>query len=266
MALNPTPSYQALSWGSPDAKGYVAPDAQGQQVFIGTVVAIQEVQAREFSMTPGRPGRPRFWDDGNPVMNIRMAMVDPMGDLRTFTFAEAGKAQKSGDKPSVHMDLWHLTGDRSMTDLIGKTIQIMTWTANPENGQRWGQGNPRLFNVMDRTDVGPFQANVSIPPELTVDKVLCDDAVSGGQPNVQPQVAPQSVQVPQVQPMVQPVQAQPVPQPMQAQPAVQQQPVVAQMPAGMDQQTAAAIQQMGAVNVQPVVEPMDPYSQDEIPF
>ena len=273
MSLNPNGTKQNYFWNysHPDRDDY-------SNELLGTVVFMQEVQAREFSMN-GQPGRPRFWPEGNPVMNIRMGFAMGDGSLRTITFQKAGKAAREGKKPSLHMQLYNLSG-HNMTDLIGKTLHFTTWPNNPNTGQEWGRGNPRLFNVEEVETTTPYQLKDQLPHEFTVDKLLCDDAVSGGQ-MVQPQ--PQQYQpMPQYQqPMPQYQQYQPMPQmhqyqpvqqmpqyqpvvPTQTQPVQQipQQPVQPvqqvqpQMPEGMDPAIAQAMQAIGAQNVQPYEDEM----------
>jgi hypothetical protein len=254
----------------------------------GTVVAMQEVQATDRPLN-GQPGRPKFWPDGKPVFNIRMSFATPEGWLKTFTFGEAGKEAKAGRKRSVHMDFWkYANGD--MENLIGKSFHITTWPANPESGEKWGLGNPRLFDI-ELIEDKKWELNMPLPSELTVPKLLSDNGGHGGQPvqayqmpqqapmqvpYQQPPMqgqfyaAPQPMQVPQQQvPMQVPQQyQQPQQVPMQMpyqQPAIQQMPpqqITAQMPQGMDPAVAQAMQAMGAVNVQPVQQG----AYDDIPF
>lgn len=258
--LNPTPQFKSFNFSNPQRDEYIAPDENGEQVMIGTCVSIQEVQAREFSRN-GQPGRPRFWPDGNPVLNIRMGFACADGRIRTLTFSEAGKEQKAGNKPSLHMTMFGLTNG-NMLDLIGKTLRIVTWPVNPQTGQAWQMGNPRLFNVTELAVTQPYTADV--PDDLKVDVVLCNDGASGGQP-VQNMSAQQYQFNPTYQQPQQPVYQQ-QPQPAYQQPQMQQpqmqQPVQPQMPTGMDQQAQAVVNEMGAVNVQPV----DPYEDQNIPF
>lgn len=290
MSLNPVTNVN-FSWN------YARPNDPGYSLeLIGTIVTLQEVQAREFSQIPGQIGRPRFWPDGNPVMKIRVGFALPDGSFRTWIFDRAGRKQKSGEKPSPHMQLWAFAnGD--MNNLIGRTFKITTWAANPQTGQTWGHGNPRLYQVEEIPDT-KYELQNALPEEYKLDRVYCNDAVSGGQMVTQQQpmmqqppmqgqyyAAPQ-VQVPQVPQMQQPMQ---MPQPMMQQPMAQpQQPMMQQpmqmhqpqpvapatiqamppqqpmmqsapMPNGMDPMVAQAMQAVGAVNVQPVYD-------DEIPF
>ena len=265
MSLNPagTTSYH-WNYSNPNKEGY-------SEDLVGTVVAMQEVQAREFSMT-GQPGRPAFWPDGNPKMNIRIAFAMQDGSLKTITFQRAGRKQVSGEKPSLHMQLFKLTNN-NMEELMGKTIFLRTWPTHPETGQRWGQGNPRLFAAQEVENDTPYQLSFPLPEEFKVPQLYANDAVSGGQP--QPAM-PQQIQTPTVQyqqpvyqqpqpVMQQPVYQQPVQQmPVQAGPQPQpQQATTAQIPAGMDPTVAAAMQAVGATNIQPV----EPYADDgSIPF
>lgn len=260
MSINPTGAVNYnWNYSNQNKEGY-------SPTLIGTVVAIQEIQKRSFS-TNG-PGMPEFWPDGNPKMNIRIVLVTPEGQFKTFTFQPVS-GKSIGDPKKIHNQLFALTGNTDMMNLIGKTIQIST-----EPGT-YGAGNPRPFTAT-LVEAGPYQAATEMPAEFKVPKVLCNDAATGGQ-MVQPQpMAPQNIQQPPMQgayfappmPQAQPV-MQPQPQPMpQAQPAMQQQPagtVQPMMPAGMDPNVAAAMQAIGATNVQPVNDGGAVYDQD-IPF
>ena len=258
MSLNPMGMTSNSNWN------YSNPNNPGFSLeLVGTVVSAQEVQARNWDMRTGRPSTPKFWDNGDPVWNIRLGFATETGELKTFTFSKAGKAQWNGEKPSVHMQLFRLLND--MNALIGKTVRIQTWPANPENGAAWGRGNPRLFNVELVPDV-KYELAIPLPAELQVEKLYANDGASGGKPTGP---APQQIQVPQA-PMPQ-MQGQYYPQqygyqvPQQPVMATQPQmplPVTAPMPAGMDPAVAAAMQAAGAVNVQPVGSIYD----DQIPF
>lgn len=222
---------------------------------VGTVVAIQEVQHRKWSANG--PRVPEFWPDGNPKMDIRMAFALADGSLRTFTFSKAGNEQKARRKPSVHMQMWDVSGG-NIEGLVGKTLHLQTWLANPNNGQAWGLGNPRLFLIEEATGCGPFELSFPLPHELTVPELLADTAVSGGA-MVQPQpMQPQNIQQPQVPPMPygyqptmqqQPMQQQPMPQPQQY-PFSQQYPAQYQQP--------QQFQQPMYQSPQPVYQPPQP--------
>lgn len=297
MSLNPI-GMGGSSWNMSD------PNREGYSLELyGTVVSLQEVQARMYNPNSNQPGMPRFWPDGNPVMNIRMGLATPDGSLKTVTFGKAGKKQVSGEKPSLHMQLFNLT-NHNMTELIGKTLHMWTWPANPQTGQAWGQGNPRLFGV-EEIEGTTYQLAGQLPPEFLVPELLCNDGAQGGAPN------PQMIQQPQVPPMQgnfyapptaqpmqqqypftpqQPVQYQPQgmlqppmpqqPMPQQAAPAPQgmgapapmpatqampPQPASTPVPQGMDPAVAAAMQAVGAVNVQKVDHTDEVYD-DDIPF
>ena len=243
MSLNPsgTTSY---NWNctKPDKEGY-------SLELTGTVVAIQEVQARQYNPN-GMPGAPRFWDNGDPVFNIRIALATPEGELKTVTMAKAGKLQREGKKPSLHMQLYALSGNH-MENLVGKTIHLWTWPAHPETGQMFGQGNPRLFGL--ELAKGEYKLANELPDEFKVPKLLANDGASGGQPvppapkYVQvPQQVPQYVQPPMQQPVyqtpIQPVQ-QYAPMPVQSPQQYQQYAQVPQpQPQGMDPAVAQAMQ------------------------
>lgn len=262
MSINPGVNY-GWNYSKPNKPGY-------STTLVGTVLAIQEVQ--KMTWTPnGNSSAPEFWPDGNPKLNIRMALATEAGELKTFTFQPAGKEARMGRKPSIHMDLFHLTGDTDMANLIGKTISIST-----QEGM-YGQGNPRPWHVQ-LVEAGPFSLPGQLPAEFKVERLLANTAVSGGQVQQQPQpqqaYQPQPSYQPQAyqpqQPAYQPqqpvyYQQQAAYQQQQVQPAYQQ-PVV---PQGMDPSVAAAMQQMGASNVQEVPQ-QAPVSgmvyDDDLPF
>lgn len=285
MSLNPVSNNYGWNYSKPDKEGY-------STSITGTVVSIQEVQKRKYTRD-GRPGVPEFWDDsGKPVMNIRLGLAMPDGSLKAFVFQPAGKEAKAGLKKSIHMDLFALTGNTNMSNLIGKTITIWTTDGN------YGAGNPRPWYCKLEENVGPFMLTSSLPHEFTVPELLCDDAVSGGQYQQQSTgVAPQNIQQPVIQ---QPIYQQPVyQQPVVQQPVVQQQtflpsqqfeqqayatqvqqqvPVEAPTSAvsnvplptqltlvdGMDPAVMAAMSTLDATNIQPV-NPMSEYDAN-IPF
>lgn len=267
MALNPGGAGN-YSWN------YSKPDREGYSTqLVGTVLAIQEVQKLGYTTT-GQPGAPQFWPDGNPMMNIRLALATEQGELKTFTFQPAGKAARMGQKKSVHMDLFHLTGDTDMMNLIGKTLLIST-----EEG-RYGQGNPRPWFVQ-LVDAGPFQLATPLPPEFKLPQVLANNAVSGGQVQAPPQPQPHYQQYQQPVMQQQPQRMAPVYQPVQQQPQYQPAPQYQQQPAqqyqqGMDPQIMQAMASQafgGPVTVEqmPPQQPADPvgngYVYDEdMPF
>ena len=237
MSINPMGSASSQSnywnYSQPNKPGY-------STTLVGTVVAIQEVQKRTFN--PNGPGQPEFWPDGNPKMNIRLVMVDAEGQLKLFTFQPASKAAREGRKKSIHMDLFALTGNTDMHKLIGQTIGIST-----QEGM-YGLNNPRPWTVGIVED-GPYAyAGGEIPAEFKVERVLCNDAVSGGQ-------------------VQQPMYQQPQPQqPMYQQPQPQQ----FAYPQGMNANVANAMQAMG-VNPQQVqqvqqVAPAMGMAYNDLPF
>ena len=172
MALNPTESTASHNWN------YSNPEGEGYSTSLtGTVVAIQETQAMNFGAN-GKPSTPKFWDDGNPVMNIRLVLAGPSGGIRTWTITPASKAAKEGKKKSVHIDLFKLAGGKNMTDLIGKTIKVTT--VEPPAGFSYGRGNPRPWDVELVTDAGPFAPSEELPPIYKLPVVLANQAVSGG--------------------------------------------------------------------------------------
>lgn len=276
--LNPNGMGTSVRWN------YSRPDQPDYSTeLVGTVVAIQEVQAMNFG-NDGKVTTPKFWQDGNPVWNIRMAFAKEDGSLATWTFQPAGKAQREGKKPSVHMALFALTNNTDMRNLIGQTLRITT--EEPAPGYRWGIGNPRPWKVELLQNVGPFELAQELDPQYTVGQVLADTAASGGHYNTpqqqqqqqpmpnpqyqqptmqQPQMYQQPMMQPQMQPMMQPQMQQPAMRPQMPQPAMQ--PMVQQSaPMGMDPNVVAGMQAMG-VQPQPVMQqPQAPALYDDIPF
>lgn len=271
--LNPNGMGTSVRWN------YSRPDQPDYSTeLVGTVVAIQEVQAMNFG-NDGKVTTPKFWQDGNPVWNIRMAFAKEDGSLATWTFQPAGKAQREGKKPSVHMALFALTNNTDMRNLIGQTLRITT--EEPAPGYRWGIGNPRPWKVELLQNVGPFELAQELDPQYTVGQVLADTAASGGhyntpqqqqqQPMPNPQYQqpamqqPQMYRQPMMQPQMQPQMQQPAMRPQMPQPAMQ--PMVQQSaPMGMDPNVVAGMQAMG-VQPQPVMQqPQAPALYDDIPF
>ena len=202
MSIDPIRKSYNWNYSNPNKEGY-------STMLVGTVVNIQEVQAYNFSHE-GRPTKPRYWDNGDPVMNLRIILAtdtEPC-ELKTLTFPKAGKEAKAGRKPSLQMDLWHLTGDTYLSTLIGKTIVIETVPGS------YGLHNPRPWKVaLADEGYGPFEYDGEVPAEFMADKLLADEAVHGGQ--VQ---APQQQAQPQQQPRWQQQQPQWQPRPIQQQP------------------------------------------------
>lgn len=210
--LNPVSTVrESYNWN------YSKPNEPGYSLeLVGTVVAIQQVQAMEFG-AGGVPTQPATWPDGNPKWNIRMALCGPNGGIRTWTFQPASKAAKEGKRKSVHLDLFALTGNTDMMNLIGQTLKIETDA--PPQGFSYGIGNPRPWRVA-LVPGTVYTLAAPLPEEFTVPQVHANSAVSGGQVvQQQPQAMP--VQAP-VAPVQQPVQPVPAPVPVQPQPAVQQ--------------------------------------------
>jgi hypothetical protein len=173
MGLNPNESMDTHNWN------YAKPENDGFCLSLtGTVVAIQEVQAMNFG-NDGRPTTPAFWENSNqPKMNIRLVLCGPSGGFRTWTIQPASKAAKEGKKKSVHLDLFALTGNTDMRNLVGKTIKVTT--VAPPKGFGYGLGSPRPWAVEEVTDKGPFTLNEPLPPIFMLPVVLANQAVSGG--------------------------------------------------------------------------------------
>lgn len=180
MSLNPTlggsNSENNWNYSKPTEPGY-------STVLEGTMVAIQEVQASKFG-AGGQPTGPDFWPDGNPKMNIRMVFAGPNGGYRTWTITPASKAAKEGKKPSVHLDLFRLTGDAAhpegtdMMNLIGQTLHVET--DEPPAGFNYGLGNPRPWRVSLMPGV-KYELTEQLDPIFSQAKVYHNQAVSGGQ-------------------------------------------------------------------------------------
>jgi hypothetical protein len=173
MSLNPNATTDSHNWN------YAKPENDGFSLSItGTVVAIQEVQAMNFG-ADGKPTTPAFWENSaQPKMNIRLVLCGPSGGFRSWTFQPASKAAREGKKKSVHLDLFALTGNTDMKNLVGKTITVTT--VAPPAGFGFGIGKPRPWTVVERTDVGPFQLKEPLDPMFTVPVLLANQAVSGG--------------------------------------------------------------------------------------
>lgn len=265
MSLDPMGMTQGNYWN------YSNPNKEGYSTqLVGTVLAIQEVQAMSYN--PGGPRQPQFWPDGNPKMNIRLALADDKGELKLFTFQPAGKAARQGLKPSIHMSLFALTNNTGMKKLIGQTIMIATREGS------YGANNPRPWEVAI-VDAGPFSLSIGeLPEEYKVPRVLANEGAHGGQTMGMPQqpmmqqpmpAYPQQMQQPAYQPQqpMYPQQPQAMPR-NQYQPQMQQPAMQPQASQGMDPAVMAAMQQMGATNVQQVQQaaPVQGIAYDDIPF
>lgn len=191
---------------------------------VGTVVAIQEYQQTEYDPNPNAPRRYSFWKDGNPKMGIRMLFAVESGAFMAWAFSPASRAAKEGKRKSVHLDLFALTGNTDMKNLIGQTLRITT--QQPPQGFGYGAGNPRPWTVEIAEGVGPFVAVNVLPDDWKVDCLLPDVSARGGQ-IVQPQYQQQPQQQMPQQQMPQ-YQSQPQqmyqPQPQAQQPMPQYQP------------------------------------------
>lgn len=217
---------------------------------VGTVVAIQEYQQTEYDPNPNAPRRYSFWKDGNPKMGIRMLFAVESGAFMAWAFSPASRAAKEGKRKSVHLDLFALTGNTDMKNLIGQTLRIQT--QQPPQGFGYGAGNPRPWTVEIAEGVGPFVAVNVLPDDWKVDRLLPDVSASGGQV-VQPQQQAQQVyQQPQVQ---QPVQQYQQPMPQQPQQVYQYQPQP-QVQQPMPQYQQQPVQQVPTYNAYP-----DPFAQ-----
>lgn len=235
MSINPGGNFGNVkywNYTNPN-KDYYTPMVEG------VVVAIQEVQKHVY----GQPGVGEFWPDGNPKMNIRITLGCEDGIFRMFEFQPANKAARMGQRRSIHMDLFNLSGG-NMLNLIGKTISIWTQEGN------YGVGNPRPFDCQLSEVQLPMPENV--PEDLKAEKVLCNNAASGGQ-MIQPQPMSQQYAQPMqqgYQQMPQQYQQQPMQQgyqqyqqqPMQPQPQPYQQPMQ-QAPMGAQWQSMPTQQQ-----------------------
>lgn len=253
----------SLNWN------YSNPQKENYNLAImGTIIRIQEVQSHKW--TPNGPGAPEFWDDGKPKMNIRVLFAQCDGSLVSWTFQKMTQKAINSGKQGAHASLQALARQHNLPTLMGHTITVSTQEGN------WGQGNPRPFMVALSDDQGIFEATQEIPSEYDVPRLIDDNSAHGGQMQTPPPMqgnyyapsVPQQPMYQQPQPMYQP---QPmVPQQMQPQPMVHQQPIMQpqvqpQVPQGMDPQLAAAVQSMGATNIQQVQQ-VPQYYDPSIPF
>lgn len=97
----------------------------------GTVVEVSNPQARDFNT-----GQPKFWPDGNPVRNLRLAIRGESGRELTWTFSPKSVAADAclkaldpdGTRPEV-----------SLEELLGKNITVGTkpGTYNNRNPRPW---------------------------------------------------------------------------------------------------------------------------------
>lgn len=212
---------------------------------VGTLVGMQKVQSMNWQKK-----KPEFWPDGNPKWDLRLILATAQGNIKTWRFKYAqSKGFWEGRYYSPHVDLAKLAG--SMANLMGKTIHVTTWDANPETGVPWGPGNPRKFAV-ELVDTEPYHLTEEMPAIYKVPELLADNGANGGQMNNQRPPMQQGYQQPYMQ---QPMQPQYQPQPQQyVQPMQPQQPMPQQsLPQGYNWQPVPPQQpQQQAVQPQPM--------------
>lgn len=129
----------------------------------GTITGIDNPQARDF-----QTGKPRYWDDGTPVRNIRVFVdVNNSGEERTVTFRPKGALF------DAFVDAINALALDSFEDIPGHAVHIETpeGSYNLQNPRPWavklGEINPSVklhkIPVLDYDTVDPVTGQESIP-------------------------------------------------------------------------------------------------------
>ena len=211
--------------GSGNSWNYHSPEKDGYSLVLdGQVVAIDTPIAHSFSQD-GKQGAPKFWNDGNPVRNIKLTVADVNGNSFDWTFSISKKRSTSAFNQVMQAILAVNPNATSIADCMGYHITVST--QQPPQGFGYSAANPRPWSVR----IGEEMPRVEgFSYEVT-------DSAASAQRNQQQQVQQeyqQQQQAARPAPAMQaPVQQQAMPQPMTPQ---QQAVITAQQQAAMVQQ------------------------------
>lgn len=161
---------------------YAHPDKPGYMEMIeGTVVEISAPQKRNF-----QSGKPEFWPDGNPVLNLCLVIKGRSGNELSWIFAPKSKA---ADACSLALDPTRTREQVSIEEMLGKFVRIQT-QAGVYNAQ-----NPRPWTVTVLGDGDAGSVRSVVKPQQSAQQ----QPMPQQQPAPQPQPAPQQQPVPQIQ-------------------------------------------------------------------
>lgn len=246
--------------GSGNSWNYHSPEKDGYSLVLdGQVVGIDTPIAHNFSQD-GKQGAPKFWDDGNPVRNIKFTVADTVGNCFDWTFSISKKRPTSAFNQVMQAILAVNPNATSIADCMGYHITVTT--QQPPQGFGYSASNPRPWSV---------QIGEKMPRVEGFGYEVTDSAASmqRNQQQVQQEYQQQQQQAVRPAPAMQaPAPQQAMPQPMMP----QQQAVITpqQQAAIMQQQFPGATVQYAAPAQNPQVAqraqvPVEVYDED-IPF
>lgn len=228
--------------GSGNSWNYHSPDKDGYSLVLdGQVVGIDTPIAHNFSQD-GKQGAPKFWDDGNPVRNIKLTIADANGNCFDWTFSISKKRPTSAFNQVMQAILAVKPDATSIADCMGRHITVTT--QQPPQGFGYSASNPRPWSVtigdeMPRVEGFGYEVTDSAASMQRNQQQQVQQEYQQQQAAMRPAPA---MQMPQQQAMPQPV----MQQPMMQQPMMPQQQAVITP----QQQTAMVQQQFPGATVQ----------------
>lgn len=124
---------------------YHSPEKEGYSLVLdGQVVGIDTPIAHSFTQD-GKQGAPRFWEDGNPVRNIKFTVADAAGNCFDWTFSISKKRSTSAFNQVMQAILAVNPGATSIADCMGYHITVTT--QQPPQGFGYSSANPRPWSV-----------------------------------------------------------------------------------------------------------------------
>ena len=112
--------------GSGNSWNYHSPEKDGYSLVLdGQVVGIDTPIAHSFSQD-GKQGAPKFWDDGNPVRNIKFTVADTAGNCFDWTFSISKKRPTSAFNQVMQAILAVNPNATSIADCMGYHITVTT--------------------------------------------------------------------------------------------------------------------------------------------
>lgn len=237
---------------------YHSPEKDGYSLVLdGQVVGIDTPIAHSFTQD-GKQGAPKFWEDGNPVRNIKFTVADAAGNCFDWTFSISKKRSTSAFNQVMQAILAVNPGATSIADCMGYHITVTT--QQPPQGFGYSASNPRPWSV---------KIGEKMPQVEGFGYEVTDSAASMQRNQQQVQQEYQAQQAARPAPAMQaPVSQQTMPQPMMPQQQAMMTPQ--QQAAVMQQQFPGATVQYAAPAQNPQVAqraqvPVEVYDED-IPF
>lgn len=131
--------------GSGNSWNYHSPEKDGYSLVLdGQVVGIDTPIAHSFTQD-GKQGAPKFWDDGNPVRNIKLTVADTAGNCFDWTFSISKKRPASAFNQVMQAILAVNPNATSIADCMGYHITVTT--QQPPQGFGYSASNPRPWSV-----------------------------------------------------------------------------------------------------------------------